>query len=211
MRLLDLFCCQGGAARGYADAGFDVTGVDIFPQPKYPYEFFNGDALAYLAVFGSTFDFIHASPPCQKYTKATKLRGNTHPDLIAPVRELLIKTGKPWVMENVVGAPLINPIELCGTMFGLKTYRHRLFESNFPIIAPPHRHHDSSSVKMGRPVKRGEYIHIVGHFSNVPYGREVMEMPWANQYGLAQAIPPAYTRHIGGQFLTAATPPQQER
>jgi DNA (cytosine-5)-methyltransferase 1 len=194
-KLLDLYCCQGGAAKGYAASGlFDVVGVDIEPQPRYPFDFIQADALDYLAQHGRDYDFIHASPPCQKYTRARKLQGNEHHDFIPDTRNLIQLTGKPFVIENVPGAPLRNPVELCGTMFGLKTYRHRLFESNFLIKTPAHIDHEEPSVKMGRPVKEGQFVHIVGHFSGVPLAREIMGMPWANQYGLAQAIPPAYIR-----------------
>lgn len=196
-KLLDLFCCQGGASKGYATSGiFDIVGVDIKIQPRYPFQFIQGEALQYITDHGKDFDFIHASPPCQFYTKAKKLRGREHLDLIALTRKRLNKTGKPWVIENVVGSPLIKPIELCGMMFGINTFRHRLFESNFDLIAPYHPIHKSVSVKMGRPVCDGEYIHIVGNFSNVAYGRKVMGMEWANRYGLAQAVPPVYTEWI---------------
>jgi len=203
-KLLDLFCCQGGAAKGYAASGlFDITGVDIEPQPRYPYKFIQDDALNFVARFGHCYDFIHASPPCQRFTKATKLRGNDHPDLIPQTRYLLSITEKPYVIENVPGAPLQSPIMLCGTMFGLKTYRHRLFESNFPIKTPAHIEHQEPSVKMGRPVAAGRFMHIVGNFSGVKMAREIMDMPWASQYGLAQAIPPAYTEWIAGQWKGA--------
>lgn len=202
-RLLDLFCCEGGAGKGYADAGFEVVGVDINPQPRYPFEFHQGDALEYLRLHGHEFDAIHASPPCQAYTKARKLQGNSHVELIEPVRELLIALGKPYCIENVPGAPLRNPITLCGTMFGLNTIRHRLFECNPVCWFPPMGcHHTRPNAKMGRkPNREKEYIQVVGHFSDVPFAREAMQMPWASQYGLAQAIPPAFTRFIGQHLL----------
>src|SRR3989337_2338587 len=135
MKCLDLFCCGGGAGMGYHLAGMEVVGVDIDPQPKYPFAFVQADALEYLAAHGHEFDFIHASPPCQKWSIITKCGGNIdHPDLIDPVRELLQRSGKPWVIENVPGSPLRDPIMLCGTMFGLGTSRgyilrrHRYFE-----------------------------------------------------------------------------------
>ena len=121
-RLLDLFCSAGGAAMGYHRAGFDVTGVDINPQPRYPFAFVQGDALEYVAAHGHEYDAIHASPPCQRYSKATIVHAGvreTHPDLVAPARELLVASGAEWIIENVVGAPLIAPARLCGTMFGL--------------------------------------------------------------------------------------------
>ena len=200
-RLLDLFCCQGGAAKGYAAGGlFDVVGVDIEPQPRYPFKFIQGDALEYVAAHGHEFDFIHASPPCQKFTKARKLQGNEHHDFIPGTRRMLTLSGKPFVIENVPGAPLLDPVMLCGTMFNLKTYRHRLFESSFTIGTPAHTEHKEPSVKMGRPVPAGRFMHIVGHFSDVPGAQKIMGMPWANQYGLAQAIPPVYTEWIAKQW-----------
>lgn len=200
-KLLDLFCCQGGASRGYADAGFDVTGVDINPQPHYPFKFRKYDALDFLERHGRKFDAIHASPPCQAFTNAQKLQGNEHPDLITPVRELLSDLGKPFAIENVPGAPLINPVELCGAMFGLRTYRHRLFESNVVLWAPSHPEHVAKTTKMGRPPRDGEFMHVVGNFSGVEQARAAMGMPWATRDGLREAIPPAYTEHIGRQLL----------
>ena len=200
-RLLDLFCCQGGASAGYVAAGFDVVGIDIDPQPRYPYPFFQRDALTFLEIHGERFDAIHASPPCQAFSNTQRLQGNEHPDLIAPTRELLQKLNTPWVIENVPGSPLDNPVEMCGAMFGLETYRHRLFESNIPLTAPAHPEHAVPTVKMGRPPRDGEYMHIVGNFSGVARGREVMGMSWANRDGLREAIPPAYTEHIGAQLL----------
>ncbi|MCE5324915.1 MAG: DNA cytosine methyltransferase [Planctomycetaceae bacterium] len=137
LRLLDLFCKAGGAAMGYHRAGFEVVGVDIEKQPRYPFEFHQGDALEYLAARGHEFDAIHASPPCQRHSNLTRRwgRNSSHPDRIADVRKGLMRTGKPYVIENVVGAPLCNAIMLCGSMFGLGAAgfyleRHRLFESN---------------------------------------------------------------------------------
>ena len=200
-KLLDLFCCQGGAGTGYAEAGFDVVGVDIDPQPRYPFEFHQADAIEYARAHGKEFDAVHASPPCQAHTNAQKIMGNDHPDLIEPTRELLIELGKPYVIENVPLAPLIDPVELCGAMFGLETYRHRLFETNWELTAPEHPAHVARTTKMGRPPKPGEYMHVVGNFSGVSRGREVMGMPWANRDGLREAIPPTYTQYIGEQLL----------
>jgi DNA (cytosine-5)-methyltransferase 1 len=200
-RLLDLFCCEGGASMGYANAGFKVSGVDIEKQPRYPFRFHERDALHFLERFGMRFDAIHASPPCQAFTKAQRLQGNEHPDLIGPVRELLKEIGKPYVIENVVGAPLLDPLMLCGGMFGLRTYRHRLFESNIDLTAPIHGEHVSRTTKMGRKVIDGEFMHVIGHFSGIARAREAMGMPWASRDGLAEAVPPAYTEHIGKQLL----------
>ena len=210
--LLDLFCCEGGAAMGYHQAGFEVIGVDIVDRPKYPFEFVRADALKLMSghvddtwcfyCAWSEIDAIHASPPCQRFTRAKKLQGNTHPDLLTPTRALLRETRKPYVIENVPGAPLRKPVTLCGEMFGLRTYRHRLFETNWPLEQPDHPAHVAKTTKMGRPVRDGEYMHVVGKFSGVPLGREIMGMPWASQYGLAQAVPPAYTEYVGRE-LTA--------
>ncbi|MER6300914.1 SAM-dependent methyltransferase [Kitasatospora sp. NPDC001539] len=186
---------------GYYLAGFDVTGIDTAPQPRYPFAFHQADALAYLADHGTEFDLIHASPPCQRYTNAQKIRGNDHPDLVEPLRELLIVTGRPYVIENVPGAPLLDPVELCGSMFSLRTYRHRLFETSFPVPAMHHPRHLAPNAKMGRPVRDGEFMHIVGNFSNVPLARDVMGMPWATRDGLREAIPPAYTAHVANAYL----------
>jgi DNA (cytosine-5)-methyltransferase 1 len=139
--LLDLFCCQGGAAMGYHRAGFRVVGVDIKPQPRYPFEFVQADALDFLEKHGRSFDAIHASPPCQAFSTLKGMpNAKEHPNLIPQTRELLIATGKPYVIENVPKAPLVDAVLLCGTMFGLRTScgaelrRHRLFETNWLLM-----------------------------------------------------------------------------
>ena len=200
LKLLDLFCCQGGASMGYHQAGFDVVGVDIDPQPNYPFEFHQADALAYLFEFGDDFDVIAGSPPCQAHTLAQKIMGNDHPDFIDSMRALL-PVGKPYVIENVPGAPLRDPIELCGAMFGLGTYRHRLFESNIPITAPDHPAHTVRTTKMGRPPVDGEFMHVVGNFSGVAQAKKAMGISWMTRDGLRESIPPAYTHHIGRQLM----------
>jgi len=203
MKVLDLFCCGGGAGMGYHQAGFEVTGVDIAPQPKYPFVFVLGDALGYVKSHGHEFDLIHASPPCQAFTPATKQwrkEGKVYEDFISATRGALKATGKPCVIENVVGSPLIGPITLCGAMFGLKTYRHRLFETSFEVVEPPHPKHIAPQTKMGRPPKEGEFIQVVGHFSGVSFAQEAMGISWLGQKELAQAIPPAYTKYIGECF-----------
>jgi DNA (cytosine-5)-methyltransferase 1 len=206
MRLLDLYCGAGGAAEGYHRAGFDeIVGVDLFKQKHYPFKLILGDALEYLARHGREFDLIHASPPCQAYTFASlphRLKGKTYPDLIEPTRKLLKKLKVPYVMENVMGAPLLKPVMLCGSMFGLMTYRHRLFETSFQLIAPVHIKHLKPPIPMGRPFVEGEYVTLAGHFSGVAQARIVMDCNWMNQKELAQAIPPAYTKYIGMQFLS---------
>ncbi|MEU7938574.1 DNA cytosine methyltransferase [Microbispora bryophytorum] len=205
-RLLDLFCCAGGATRGYQDAGFHVTGVDIRAQPHYiGDDFHQGDAIEFVRKHGHAFDVIHASPPCQAHTPAQRIQNRPHPDLIAPVRHALQAADKPYVIENVPGAPLRNPLILCGTMFGLRTYRHRGFEvtPGLLIPAPAHPAHTAPLAKMGRPVGEGEFMHIVGNFSGVPLARQIMGMPWATRDELREAIPPAYTRYLGRHLLTA--------
>jgi DNA (cytosine-5)-methyltransferase 1 len=197
MRVLDLFCGQGGASAGYAKASFDVKGVDIERQPRYPFEFFQADALLYAQRYGCLFDFIHASPPCQAHSDTWRIQSNDHPDLIGETRDILEWLRKPYIIENVVGAPLIDPVMLCGAMFGLRTYRHRLFESNLPLTVPEHPEHVAPQAKMGRPVREGEFQHIVGNFSGVALARETMGMPWANRDGLREAIPVAYTEFLG--------------
>lgn len=193
-RALDLFCCQGGASAGLHMAGFDVVGVDIVDQPRYRFDFHRADAMTFPL---DEFDFIWASPPCQAHSRAQKIRDNEHPDFIAPLRERLQKSGKPYCIENVVGAPLIDPFMLCGAMFGLQTYRHRLFECSFPVEIPSHPEHTAPTTKMGRPVAEGEFMHVVGNFSGVNKARRVMGMPWASRDGLREAIPPVYSRLIG--------------
>jgi DNA (cytosine-5)-methyltransferase 1 len=189
---------------GLHQAGFKVTGVDIEVQKNYPFDFIQANVLDLSIDFLKTFDFIWASPPCQKYTMAGtqwRLEGKEYPDLIEPTREMLQLSGKPYVIENVPGSPLINPVLLCGTMFDLRTYRHRLFETNFPVIQPIHMGHVHKNAKMGRPPKDDEFLQIVGHFSGVPLAREIMGLPNLNQYELAQAIPPAYSKYLAEQYL----------
>jgi DNA (cytosine-5)-methyltransferase 1 len=200
-KLLDLFCCQGGAGMGYHRAGFDVTGVDLFPQPRYPREFIQADAVDYLLEHGHEYDAIHASPPCQAFTNAQKLMGNEHPNFIDPIRELLLDLGKPFVIENVPGAPLESPFELCGAMFGLGTYRHRLFETNFYVDVPDHPKHEHRTTKMGRKPVDGEMMHVVGNFSGVAKAKEAMGIDWMTRDGLRESIPPAYTQHIGASLM----------
>ncbi|WP_369378902.1 SAM-dependent methyltransferase [Streptomyces sp. cg36] len=209
-RLLDLFCCQGGGAKGYADAGFDVTGVDHVPQPRYPYRFVQADAIAFVLAHGAEFDVIHASPPCQHDSECQRIQGNTHPDLIAPTRTALETTGRPWVMENVSGAvlKLRAPVMLCGPMFALETYRHRFFETSggLSLTQPDHPVHLVPQAKMGRPVPPGHYGQFVGNFSGVDLARRVLGVPWMNRDGIRECIPPAYTQWIGHAVRAALAP-----
>lgn len=203
-KVVDLFCGAGGASMGLHRAGFDVVGVDIRPQPRYPFAFVQGDATR--PPFDlSAFDFIWASPPCQAFTLAQRIQGNEHPDLIEPIRALLAGSGRPYAIENVTGAPLRRPIELCGAMFGLKTYRHRLFETSFPCAQPWHHHHDliAPNAKMGRKPRDGEFIQVVGNFSGVEIAREAMGIDWMARDELSEAIPPAYGEFIGRAAMEA--------
>jgi DNA (cytosine-5)-methyltransferase 1 len=207
LRLLDLFCGGGGASAGYAQAGFDVTGVDIAPQKNYPFDFIQADAIEYVTRYGHLFDFIHASPPCQRYSVTMPMQTREHPDLVPATRAALIATGRPYVIENVVGAPLIEPVMLCGQMFGLPLYRHRLFECSFFLLAPPHaRHTVRSGGCNGTSVERANaaIMCLVGNFPGVKRARTVMQTPWMTRGEIAQAIPPAYTEFIGRAFLASA-------
>jgi len=196
-RLIDLYCCAGGASMGYALAGFDVVGVDIERQPHYPFPFIRADVLDMDPKFIATFDAAAASPPCQAHTLCQRIMDNDHPELIPPTRALLQKAGIPYAIENVVGAPLINPITLCGAMFGLQTYRHREFECSFPVEAPAHPEHVAPLRKMGRKPQPGDFMHVVGNFSGVAQAKEAMGIDWMVRDELREAIPPAYTKHIG--------------
>lgn len=203
--LVDWFCNGGGASMGYHLAGFDVIGVDIEEHRNYPFGFVRADALA---LFRNPPAWVlnaaaHAgSPPCQRYTNAQKIRQRQHPDLIPPTREAFQRFGRPWIIENVVGAPLNDPITLCGAMFpGLRVYRHRLFEASFAIRAPHHPEHVAPLRKMGRPPRAGEFMHVVGNFSGAREAREAMGIPWMTRDQLREAIPPAYTHHLGLQLI----------
>lgn len=212
-RLLDLFCCAGGAAKGYAKAGFEVFGVDIEPQPNYPFEFMQADALLLRAKFIAGFDAIHASPPCQAYSDLAKRNGNADewPRLINPVREMCVGSGLPYVIENVEGAPLRNPTVLCGTMFkGLRVIRHRLFETNFAVLCPPHRKHplchtmDKRKAHYGKTDEMRDFVSVNGGGNcSVAAARDAMGIDWMNKNELNEAIPPAYTYFIGKQLLAS--------
>jgi DNA (cytosine-5)-methyltransferase 1 len=203
-RLLDLFCGAGGAAMGYSRAGFEVVGVDNRPQPNYPFEFVQDDALALMSTYPwwdvPPFDAIHASPPCQAYSVATRDKTG-RPDLVQATRERLQQTGLPYVIENVPGAPLIDPVTICGSSLGLKVRRHRLFETNWTLMVPPCAHGNQ-----GQPVG----VYGEGSSKSQKRGRkadneaevlDVMGMPWADRKTATQAIPPAYTELIGHQLL----------
>ena len=208
MRLLDLFCGVGGASAGYAQAGFDVTGIDLKHGKRYPYTYIKGDVLDYLKHldFLRSFDVIHASPPCQTHSITQHLRnaqGKTTSklDLIPETRAALIASGKPYIIENVPGSPLINPIQLCGSAFDIKVRRHRLFESNMRLEGSKCDHK-----AQGRPI--GVYGSLNDEIpqggktaTNINEARQAMGIDWGIWTELVEAIPPAYTKYLGLQIL----------
>ena len=208
-KLLDLFCCQGGAGAGYARAGFEIVGVDIKPQPRYPFTFHQGDALelgrALLA--SGQFAAAHASPPCQAFSALRSLHENKHPDLVEATRTILISSGLPYVIENVPGAPLLAPLTLCGTEFNLRSptghwvRRHRAFESNVFLMGAGGCHCAGrlTATTTGHPPAQ------TTKWKGWQMGRAdsaiAFEIDWMTGAGLVQAIPPAYTEHIGAQLM----------
>jgi len=210
-KLLDLFCCAGGAAMGYSQAGFDVLGIDISLQPNFPFDFIQADALTLDHKFLASFDAIHASPPCQSYSVLAKRTGtgDAWPRLIEPVREMLIASGAPYIIENVVGAPLLDPVTLCGTMFPeLRVLRHRLFETNFDIVPPPHPRHpkvhtrDRRKAHYGKTDEWTDYVQVTGGGNcSVAAARDAMGIDWMTKKELNESIPPAYTRFIGFELM----------
>lgn len=228
MRLLDLFCGAGGAAVGYHRAGFEVVGVDLNPQPNFPFDFIAGDALLTLTTMIedgrlATFDAIHASPPCQAYSVATKawngrMKRALHPDLVAPVRDALERTGLPFVIENVEGAPLRDPVKLCastldelavpGTDGVSALRRHRLFEVNFPLEGLPCAHARQTPRFPPTRSDRHGLASVVsvfgaggGRAKNFELWKAAMGIDWMTKREIAEAIPPAYTEWIGAQLL----------
>jgi DNA (cytosine-5)-methyltransferase 1 len=237
-KLLDLFCCEGGASMGYHRAGFDVYGVDIFKdfnKKRYPFAYHQGwvEPLVGVLLNGGSLPFRHksgdierlqladfaavaASPPCQRYSITNAARQADYPDLVGVVRLLLKVTRLPYVIENVVGAPLESPVELCGCMFDLKArdddgimlhlQRTRLFESNMPLVQPEHDHTDHEWVGgcyggARRDKYEAKYVRKGGY---VPRNKKVVEaymgIDWMTWKGLHQSIPPAYTKFIGLQL-----------
>jgi len=216
-KLLDLFCGAGGAARGYADAGFVVTGVDIVDQPRYAgASFIRGDALRADMIFDE-FDAVHASPPCQNYCWSTaryRRNGKKYLDLIGSVRELLVGSGKPFVIENVPNAPLRHPSFLEGTMFGLNVIRRRLFETNWWLPQPMYLKRKKpvwqpSVLSAGKLLKKSFYCSVAGcggdgwscRFAD---WEVAMGIDWMNREEIKQAIPPAYTEYIGKYLIRLA-------
>lgn len=199
--ILDLYSGAGGCAAGYYRAGFDVIGVDSMPQPRYPFRFIRADAIATLERYGHLFDAIHASPPCQAYSNLRHMHGaKKYPMWIEPTRDALIALGKPYIIENVETAPLRKPITLCGAMFGLGVYRHRLFESNVPLIAPKHIEHTVPVADFGY-VEEGKRVTVAGKLGNLAYVSRCMGINWMTRTEIAEAIPPAYTEYLGRQLL----------
>jgi DNA (cytosine-5)-methyltransferase 1 len=212
-RLLDLFCGAGGATAGYYRAGFDVTGVDLAPQPNYPFRFIRADAMTFPL---GGFDAIHASPPCQRKSRMTNCRPGvaaTYPDLIGPVRDRLRAWGGLYVIENVEGSGLpgqddllgAHGLMLCGLMFGLELYRHRWFETSSPVPVPGHPRHLIPASRAGH-WKPGTIMSVEGHCAPIAVARAAMGgVDWMTRDELAESIPPAYTEHLGRQMLAAIT------
>jgi len=216
-KLLDLFCGAGGASMGYYRAGFEVEGVDVKPQPHYPFKFYQADALTFPL---EGYDAYHASPPCQfgSVMRRGRWKDRQHANLIPGTRERLKATGKPYVIENVEGSRrhLITPVKLCGTMFGLGTsegnqlWRHRYFEcGSFWLLAPPCNHNKASAIGVygggqhpDRRVRRRK-----AELAEVDFGikarREAMGINWMVWHELNEAIPPAYTEYIGKYLMQA--------
>lgn len=203
LRARDLFCCAGGAGRGLADAGFDVTGVDILPQPRYPFHFEQADALE---VSLDGYDFVWASPPCQGFTayKRRPLHVAPRENLIPAVRERLRAWGGPYVIENVIGAPLENPILLCGSMFGLDVRRHRIFECSFPVEQPRCDHSRwtprfppaTNRTNLRKTVEVG-----VWRIPLETQQRAMGGLEWMELHELSQAVPPSYSQFLARAWL----------
>ena len=192
---------------GYHLAGFDIVGVDKDPQPNYPFEFHQMDAMTYPL---DGFDAIHASPPCQSFTAYRRKGygvGEGYPDLVASTRERLMAAGAPWVIENVPGAPLNSPAILCGSMFGLEVRRHRLFETSFPLLAPSCTHH----LQLGdfpqatNRANRRKTCEIGVWRIPLEVQQRAMGIDWMTLEELSQAIPPAYTEFIGRSIMESIT------
>lgn len=209
-KLLDLFCCEGGAGTGYSMAGFEITGVDIKYQKNNPHNLIVSDAIEYALKYSKQYDAIHASPPCQSYSKALKHLAKPQPKLISLVRDILENSGKPYIIENVPGAPLLKSsdlfgghgVELCGSMFGLKIRRHRIFETNFQL---PNMFCNHNRVYMNPHNSTGRR-RMRENNCNTTIGLETifaheMGITWMSKHGAREAVPPCYTEWIGKQLL----------
>ena len=199
---------------GYRRAGFKVVGVDVKPMPNYPFEFHLRDAIEFLddfhPAYASIFDAIHASPPCQGYSAMSRCNpgvAEKYPKLIEPVRERLKAIGLPYIIENVPGAPLLNPTLLCGQMFGLDLFRHRLFETSFELPFMLHSHAKVGSAAGQHAEnggwKPGRIISVAGNCAPIAEAKRAMGIDWMKRDELAEAIPPSFTEWIGTQLLTA--------
>jgi len=204
-KALDLYCCAGGAAMGLHEAGYDVTGVDIVPQPNYPFPFLLGNALdADL----SGYDLVWASPPCQAHSTLKHRTGKDYECFIARTREKLEAWGGVWIIENVMGAPLRNPVRLCGSAFGLNVRRHRIVESNVPLVGVECRHDEQPEpidVSGTGARRKGPRLDDKGGNSrkplNLKQAQDAMGMDWTNRKEISQAIPPAYAEYLARQTL----------
>lgn len=207
---LDLFCGAGGASMGLHRAGFDVVGVDINRQRRYPFRFVQADALR--PPFNlSSFDFIWASPPCQRYSLAQNAAKNAdaHPDHVPAVREMLRASGVPYAIENVIGAPLENPAILCGLAFGLNVKRHRLIETSFFMLTPPCPSHDQDYfVIFGHEVRNRRKGSAAGRKNKIAEGRKAMGIDWMTRGELSESIPPAYGEFVGRAAIAHMIPGQ---
>lgn len=200
-RALDLFCGAGGASMGLYRAGFAVTGVDINLQVRYPFTFIQADALEFPL---DGFDLIWASPPCQRYSKYSRNLGTSvqHPDLVAPIRNRLLTTGTPWIIENVPGAPLRVDVILCGTMFGLPLLRHRHFEGTFSsLILTPNCNHQGNEIPVYGGGTTPYHRKKLGRTIKVCEKRIAMQIDWMSLYELSQAVPPVYAEFLSRHFL----------
>jgi DNA (cytosine-5)-methyltransferase 1 len=207
MRLLDLFCCQGGSAMGYYRAGFtEIVGVDIKPQPRYPFTFIKDDALEYLKRHWQEFDAFHASPPCQFGSEATPLHHRVNlPNYIPSTRDALLLTGKPFIIENVenVRKHLREPVMLCGSMFNLRCFRHRYFETNgFQVGLTPKCNHNFEPLHV---TKAGSNSRRIGRGATVKNAMSAYGIDWMSKDGLVEAIPPAYTEFLGRHLIAVLT------
>ncbi len=214
--LLDLFCCEGGASTGYHRAGFDVVGVDIRDQPRYPFAFRREDALTFVRRHWQDFDVVAASPPCQSETGLKHLSTNSHPNLLGPTLDLLATLPVPWIVENVAATKQMpGALVLCGTEFGLNAAcrdgvtrwlsRHRKFASNLFLYGAGGCH-CTTGKKIGGVYGTGGGGAMTHSYKFHPEeARAAMGIEWMSRKGIAQAIPPAYTAFLGGQLIDALT------